>query len=73
MPVFVDNIDNEVDLTCVAWATRVYFLDKEGKVHYDRGLGPYGLSLDDLDAQLSKCLGERQPTDSGLYLCNSCN
>jgi hypothetical protein len=59
MPVFVDNMDNKVDATYVAWPTRVYFLDIEGKVHYDSGLGPYGLSPEDLDAELSKYLGEK--------------
>jgi len=58
MPVLVDNMDNKVDLTYVAWPTRVYFLDKEGKVHYDSGLGPYGLSPEDLNAELAKYLGE---------------
>jgi hypothetical protein len=56
MPVFVDNMDNKVDLAYVAWPTRVYFLDKEGKVKYDSGLGPYGLSPEDLDKQLSSYL-----------------
>ena len=56
MPVFVDNMDNKVDLTYVAWPTRVYFLDKEGKVRYDSDLGPYGLSPEDLDAELSQYL-----------------
>ena len=58
MPVFVDNMDNKVDLTYVAWPTRVYFLDKEGKVRYDSGLGPYGLSPDDLETQLANYLSE---------------
>lgn len=58
IPVFVDNMDNQVDLTYVAWPTRVYFLDKEGKVRYDSDLGPYGLSPEDLDAELSKYLEE---------------
>jgi len=56
MPVFVDNMDNKVDLTYVAWPTRVYFLDKEGKVRYDSGLGPYGLSPEDLDKHLASYL-----------------
>ena len=42
----------------VAWPTRVYFLDKQGKVRYDSNLGPYGLSPEDLDAELSKYLKE---------------
>jgi hypothetical protein len=58
MSVFADNMDNKVDATYVAWPTRVYFLDKEGKVHYESGLGPYGLSPEDLDDELSKYLGE---------------
>jgi len=58
MPVFVDNMDNKVDLTYVAWPTRIYFLDEEGKVHYDSDLGPYGLKPEDLEVVLSKYLGE---------------
>ena len=59
MPVYVDNMDNKVDLTYVAWPTRVYFLDKEGKVKYDSGLGPYGLSPAELDEELSQYLSHR--------------
>lgn len=58
MPVYVDNMDNEVDLMYVAWPTRVYFLDIEGRVRYDSGLGPYGLSPEDLDEELSRYLNE---------------
>ena len=53
MPLYVDNMDNKVDLTNVAWPTRIYFLDEEGKVQYDSGLGPYGMKPDDLDTELS--------------------
>ena len=56
MPVFVDNMDNQVDLNYVAWPTRVYFLDTEGKVRYDSGLGPYGLSPEQLDSELAQYL-----------------
>ena len=51
-------MDNKVDLTYVAWPTRIYFLDEEGKVQYDSGLGPYGLKPADLDVFISKYLGE---------------
>lgn len=56
MPVFVDNMDNNVDLAYVAWPTRVYFLDTHGKVRYDSGLGPYGLSPEKLEAEIAKYL-----------------
>ena len=58
MPVYVDNMDNQVDLDYVAWPTRVYFIDVEGKVRYDSGLGPYGLSPEELDAELSEYLSK---------------
>jgi len=58
MPVYVDNMDNKVDLTYVAWPTRVYFLDKAGKVQYDSGLGPYGLSPEELEKELLNYLGK---------------
>ena len=54
MPVYVDNMDNSVDLTYVGWPTRIYFLDKEGRVKYDSGLGPYGFSPDELEEELSR-------------------
>lgn len=56
MPVYVDNMDNKVDLTYVAWPTRVYFLDRQGRVAYDSGLGPYGLSPEELDEELASYL-----------------
>ncbi len=59
MPVLVDNMDNKVDLTYVAWPTRVYFIDQDGKVKYDSGLGPYGLSPEELDKELSSYLSTR--------------
>ncbi len=58
MPVYVDNMDNKVDLTYVAWPTRVYFLGTDGKVKYDSGLGPYGLSPEDLEKEITKYLGK---------------
>ena len=59
MPVLVDNMDNKVDLTYVAWPTRVYFIDQDGKVKYDSGLGPYGLSPEELEKELSSYLSTR--------------
>jgi len=56
MPVYVDNMDNKVDQTYVAWPTRIYFLDKEGRVKYDSGLGPYGFSPSKLDQEIATYL-----------------
>ena len=59
MPVYVDNMDNSVDLTYVGWPTRIYFLDKEGHVQYDSGLGPYGLSPEELQEEISTYLNKK--------------
>ena len=56
MPVYVDKMDNKVDQTYVAWPTRIYFLDKEGRVKYDSGLGPYGFSPSELDQEIAAYL-----------------
>ncbi len=56
MPVYVDKMDNKVDQTYVAWPTRIYFLDKEGRVKYDSGLGPYGFSPSALDQEIAAYL-----------------
>lgn len=58
MPVFVDKMDNKVDLDYIAWPTRIYFMDKEGKVLYDSGLGPYGLKPAALGVVLADYLGK---------------
>ena len=57
MQVYVDNMDNKVDQTYVGWPTRIYFLDKEGRVEYDSGLGPYGFSPSELDQKIAAYLG----------------
>jgi hypothetical protein len=53
MPVYVDNMDNEINQTYVGWPTRIYFIDEKGKVKYDSGLGPYGLSPEELEKELA--------------------
>jgi hypothetical protein len=58
LPVYVDNMDNKVDLAYVAWPTRIYFIDEDGKVRYDSDLGPYGTKPDDLGVVLSEYFGE---------------
>ena len=53
MPVYIDNMDNQVDLKYVGWPTRTYFLGNDGRVVFDSGLGPYGLSHAELDKTIA--------------------
>ncbi len=59
MPVYVDDMSNSVNQNYVGWPTRKYFLDKEGQVKYDSGLGPYGFSPDVFKDELSKYLNNK--------------
>ena len=39
---YVDEMDDAVNKAYAAWPTRLYLIDKEGKVAYAGGLGPWG-------------------------------
>ncbi len=39
---YVDDIDDSVNQAYAAWPTRLYLIDKYGKVAYKGGLGPFG-------------------------------
>ena len=60
MPVYVDNMDNKIDQTYVGWPTRIYLVGEEGKVKYDSGLGPYGLSPEELEVELTNYQNGRE-------------
>ena len=38
---YVDEMDDAVNKVYAAWPTRLYLIDKEGKVAYAGGLGPW--------------------------------
>jgi hypothetical protein len=59
MPVYIDNMDNQVDLKYVGWPTRTYFLGKDGRVVFDSGLGPYGLSHAELENNIAAYLNTK--------------
>ncbi len=59
MPVYIDNMDNQVDLQYVGWPTRTYFLGKDGRVVFDSGLGPYGLSHAELEKTIAAYQGNK--------------
>lgn len=42
MPLLVDGIDNKVEKAYSAFPDRLYLIDKEGKVAFKGGRGPFG-------------------------------
>ena len=42
MPCVVDTMDNKVDTLYAAWPERIFVIDREGKIVYAGGQGPFG-------------------------------
>lgn len=51
-PVVVDRIDNQVGLAYGAWPDRLYLIDKEGKVIYQGGPGPFAFNPREMEQSL---------------------
>ncbi len=49
VPLYVDQMDNRVASLYTARPTRIYFIDREGRVIYNPGIGPFGFSQDHLE------------------------
>lgn len=56
IPIYVDEMANKIDLAYVGWPTRVYFVGVDGRVVYDSGMGPFGLSAKELDEKIAAYL-----------------
>lgn len=54
--LLVDGIDNAVNNRWTGQPTRIYLLDKNGRVVYNPGMGPYAFNPDYLEAELDKVL-----------------
>ena len=49
VPLYVDGMDDRVSALYAAKPTRIYFLDEEGRVVYNPGIGPFGYNPDHLE------------------------
>jgi hypothetical protein len=49
VPLYVDEMDNHVATLYTARPTRIYFIDREGRVAYNPGIGPFGFNPDHLE------------------------
>ena len=53
---YVDEMDDSVNKAYAAWPTRLYLINKEGKVAYASGLGPWGFKPSALGRAIQSCL-----------------
>jgi type I thyroxine 5'-deiodinase len=64
MPAVVDGIGNEVEAAYEAWPDRLFLVDREGRIAYRGGPGPFGFKPDELADALEKELAREQSLDS---------
>jgi hypothetical protein len=53
---YVDEMDDAVNKSYAAWPTRLYLIDKGGKVIYASGLGPWGFKPSALGREIQRYL-----------------
>jgi Iodothyronine deiodinase len=60
MPLLVDSIDDQVNRAYSGFPDRLYLLDREGKVAYKGGRGPFGYKPRELEQSLLMMLIEEE-------------
>lgn len=61
MPLLVDSIDDRVGHSYSGFPDRLYLIDRDGKVAYKGGRGPFGYRPRELEQSLVMLLLDRQP------------
>ena len=59
MRAVVDRIDDRVNNAYQGWPERLYLVDRDGKVAYTGGPGPFGFEPDELEAAIQANLAEK--------------
>jgi len=65
VPLYVDRMDNRVAELYTSRPTRIYFIDRQGKVVYNPGIGPFSFNPDHLEPVIKRYLsqeGESEPS-----------
>jgi thiol-disulfide isomerase/thioredoxin len=56
MPLLTDDLDNRVGHAYSGMPTRLYIIDREGRVAYKSGRGPFGLKPEEMEQSLAMLL-----------------
>lgn len=55
-PVLVDSMDNSVERAYTGWPDRLYVVDKDSRIAFKGGPGPFGFKPREMEAALKKAL-----------------
>ena len=65
-PAVIDSLDDAIEHAYTGWPDRLYVIDRDGKIAYKAGPGPFGFKPDGVADTLKKLVpGEMQRTQSG--------
>ena len=59
LPALVDEPDNRVERAYTGWPDRLYVIDRDGRVAYKSGAGPFGFKPADVEAALKRIVPAR--------------
>jgi alkylhydroperoxidase family enzyme len=65
IPLVVDHVDDRVGHAYSGMPDRLYLIDREGKVAYKGGRGPFGFKPGELEQQIAMMLAEEKLTTIG--------
>jgi hypothetical protein len=57
IPALVDDMDDSTERAYTGWPDRLYVIDRDGRVAYKSGAGPFGFHPD----EMAKVLGSSAP------------
>lgn len=57
LPALVDDFDDKTDEAYKGWPDRLYLVDREGRVAYKSGPGPFGFRPEELESAIQREVG----------------
>lgn len=62
-PALIDNFDNSTERNYTGWPDRLYVIDKDGRIAYKSGPGPFGFRPAGVQATLEKLVPAGQSAE----------
>ncbi len=54
IPALVDDIQNSTEAAYTGWPDRLYVIDRDGRIAYKSGAGPFGFRVDGVREALQR-------------------
>lgn len=64
IPALLDNFSNTTETAYTGWPDRLYVIDRDGRVAYKSGAGPFGFEPKGVETTLRRLIGAAAPAQS---------